>query len=199
MTRPLMQAFVRSLSLTLPLAATIGFASPAFAQGHAHVHGQAQLEVVLEGSELQISLNSPLDSIVGFEHRPRTAAQRQAAQAALRTLSDPAALFTLPAAAGCALEDSTIEAPVLQDAGSAKAPPHDHKHDHKHAHDGEHADLEATWRWRCTAADRLQTVPLQLFDRFAQMKRLEVRVAGPAGQGRQMLRRGAAAEVTLRR
>jgi hypothetical protein len=42
-------------------------------------------------------------------------------------------------------------------------------------------------------------MPLQLFERFAKMKRLEVRVAGPAGQGRQMLRRGSAADVTVRR
>lgn len=177
----------------LPLAAAMAFPAAAQAQGHAHVHGQARLEVVIEGSDLQITLNSPLDSIVGFEHRPRTAAQRQAAEAALRTLADPAALFTVPAAAGCTLEDTSIEAPVLQGTASGKT------HGHAHAHDGEHADLEATWRWRCTAADRLQTLPLQLFERFAQMKRLEVRVAGPAGQGRQMLRRGAVAQVQLRR
>ena len=73
---------------------------PAVAQGHAHVHGQAQLEAVLDGAELQLTLTSPLDSIVGFEHKPRTAAQRQAAERALRTLVDPPQLFLVPAAAG---------------------------------------------------------------------------------------------------
>jgi hypothetical protein len=190
---PVLPKALSTLPCVVALIAAIAAPPAALAQGHAHVHGQAQVEVVLEGAELQITLNSPLDSIVGFEHRPRTAAQRQAAEAALRTLADPAALFTLPAAAGCTLQDTTIEAPVLQDTPSGKG------HDHPHSHDGEHADLEATWRWRCTAADRLQTMPLQLFERFAKMKRLEVRVAGPAGQGRQMLRRGSAAEVTVRR
>ena len=163
---------------------------PAVAQGHAHVHGQAQLEAVLDGAELQLTLTSPLDSIVGFEHKPRTAAQRQAAERALRTLVDPPQLFLVPAAAGCTLQDQAIEAPVLQPE-AANTKPHDHA--------GEHADLEATWRFRCTAPDRLDRLPLKLFDRFATMKRLEVRVAGPAGQGRQLLRRGAPAEVQFRR
>lgn len=168
---------------------TIG-ATPAGAQGHAHVHGQAQLQVVLDGAELQLTLMSPLDSIVGFEHRPRTPAQRQAAETALRTLADPAQLFVLPAAAGCTAQAQEVEAPVLQPE-AAGAKPHDHA--------GEHADLEATWRYRCAAPDRLDRVPLKLFERFSTMKRLEVRVAGPAGQGRQLLRRGAAAAVQIRR
>lgn len=165
---------------------------PATAQAHgrAHVHGQADLEIVIEGDTLQFTLASPLDSIVGFEHRPRTAAQRQAAEKALAALADPARLFGLPAAAGCTPEGQTVEAPVLTDpAPAAGAAP---------TGDG-HADLDATWRWRCSAPQALDRVQLRLFEAFARLQRLEVRHAGPAGQGRQMLRRGAAAEVALRR
>lgn len=161
-------------------------APPAWAQGHAHVHGQAQLEVVLEGGALQVTLSAPLDSIVGFEHAPRTAAQRQAAEAALRSLADPAQLFSLPAAAGCTLQDKSVDAPTLQAApGTAKS--------------GEHADLDATWRFNCSAPTRLDRIPLSLFERFVTMTRLTVLVAGPAGQSRLALRRGAPAEVPLKR
>lgn len=172
---------------TAALASLASMAGPAAsAQGHAHVHGQAQLELVLEGASLQLTLSAPLDSIVGFEHAPRTAAQRQSAEAALRSLADPAQLFSLPPAAGCTLQDKSIDAPTLQAApGAAKS--------------GEHADLDATWRFNCSAPAQLDRVKLSFFERFAPMKRLTVLVAGPAGQGRYPLRRGAATEVPLKR
>ncbi len=156
------------------------------AHGRAHVHGLAELDVVLDGEELTLTLASPLDSIVGFEHRPRTPAQRQAAEAALRALADPARLFGLPAAAGCTPQDQTVTAPVLTDTTAATGG------------DG-HADLDATWRWRCQTPQALTVLQLRLFEPFATLQRLEVRHAGPGGQGRQLLRRGAPAEVRLRR
>lgn len=173
------------VAATLAGLAWIG-APAAWAQGHAHVHGQAQLEVVLDGNALQVTLSAPLDSIVGFEHAPRSAAQRQAAQAALRSLADPAQLFSLPPAAGCALQDKSVDAPTLQAApGTDKA--------------GEHADLDATWRFSCSVPAQLDGVKLTLFERFAPLKRLTVLVAGPAGQGRYPVRRGAAAVVPMKR
>lgn len=182
-----MKDSLRPWLATAALAGVASMGAPAAtAQGHAHVHGQAQLEVVLEGASLEITLSAPLDSIVGFEHAPRTAAQRQTAEAALRSLADPAQLFSLPPAAGCRLQDKSVDAPTLQAApGTAKA--------------GDHADLDATWRFGCSAPVQLDRVKLSLFERFVPMKRLTVLVAGPAGQGRYPLRRGAAAEVPLKR
>ena len=88
--RPILPSLFSLLLTTLPAVA---------GPGHAHVHGQARLEVVLDGPVLAIALESPLDGIVGFEHSPRTAAQKQAAAQALAALKDPARLFALPAEA----------------------------------------------------------------------------------------------------
>ncbi len=181
-TLPLLQVALAALAACPTTAA--------WAQGHAHVHGEARLEVVLDGAEIQISLLAPLDSIVGFEHRPRTAAQRQAAEAALRVLADPASLVGLPAAAGCNLTDTQLHAPVLAPAG-ASAP--------QSGHTDPHADLDANWRFQCAAPDRLDRLRLRLFEHFAPLKRLEVRTAGPVGQARQLIRRGGAAEIRLKR
>lgn len=181
------QGWAAALAATVVIALLPGAAQ---AHGRAHVHGQAELELVLEGDELQLTLASPLDSVVGFEHRPRTAAQRQAADKALAALADPARLFGLPAAAGCTPMGHTVNAPVLTDPAPASA---------QAAGGDGHADMETTWRWRCAAPQALDRVQLRLFEAFAPLKRLEVRQVGPGGQGRQMLRRGAAAEVLLRR
>lgn len=184
---------MRSRLLSVALSAvTVCAATAGWAQGQArpHVHGQAQLELVLDGGELQISLAAPLDSIVGFEHRPRTAVQRQAAEAALRVLADPVSLMGLPTAAGCTLTHVDLHAPVLAPAAQS-APPA--------GHDDAHADLEASWHFKCTSPDRLDRLRLRMFELFATLKRLEVRTVGPAGQTRQLMRRGGASEVRLTR
>jgi hypothetical protein len=143
------------------------------AQGPAHVHGQARLDVVIDGNQLVLTLQAPLDSVVGFEHAPRTAAQRQAAEAALKALADGGRLFRAPAEAGCAPVSQAVESPVLQGAAS----------------DG-HADLDADYRFRCSAPAALTRLELGLFDALPRLQRLDVQIAGPLGQSRRTLRRG---------
>lgn len=155
------------------LVAAVGLLMAGAAQGQAHVHGQARLEIVLDGPVLAIALEAPLDGIVGFEHAPRTAAQKQAAEQAMVALKDPARLFTLPADALCRAEATEIEAPVLQGQG---------------AKDG-HGDLEARWSFRCATPARLVALQQGLFEAFPRLQRLTVQVAGPQGQAQATLRR----------
>ena len=42
-----------------------------FAQ-HVHVHGEGELHVVFEKDTMGITLNLPAESVIGFEHSPRT-------------------------------------------------------------------------------------------------------------------------------
>lgn len=164
------------------LAAVVLLAVGSAVWGQAHVHGQARLEIVLDGPVLAIALEAPLDGIVGFEHAPRTPAQKQLAAKALAALQDPARLFTLPAEAQCRPEATEVEAPVLQG---------------KDAQD-DHADLDVRWTYRCAAPARLQGLEQGLFEAFARLQRLEVQVAGPQGQRKATLRRPVRA-VTLQR
>lgn len=150
-------------------------ALPALTLAHqkAHVHGQARLDVVVDGPVLAIALESPLDGIVGFEHPPRTPAQKQAAAQALAVLKDPSRLFTLPAEAGCQAEATEVVSPVLEGQASK---------------DG-HGDLEARWSFRCAAPDKLAALEQGLFAAFPRLARLDVQVAGPKGQRKQTLRK----------
>ena len=160
-------------------------AAPVPAQHKAHVHGVARLDVAVQGPTLSIQIEAPLDNLVGFEHRPRTAAQRQAAAAALRTMNDAAALFRPDAAAGCTLSRIEIDGQALEPLRPG-------------LEENEHADLDARYEFQCTAPDRLATLDVALFERFARMNRIDVQVAGVQGQSRQTLRRPAR-EVKLRR
>lgn len=135
-----------------------------------HVHGEARLEIALEGETLLIHFDSPLDNLLGFEHRPRTAGERQAVAALKAQLEAPGKLFDLPPEARCQALPPEIASPLF--AGRNEAA---------------HLDLDADYRWRCTRPDELRAVRTQLFAEFPRLKRIRLDFAGPRGQQSDML------------
>jgi hypothetical protein len=147
----------------------------ASAHQKAHVHGTARLDIAIERNTLAVQFSSPLDNLLGLERAPRTAAERQAADALLARLKAGADLFKPDAAAGCTAGTAEVTAPVLQ--GQAGA--------------GEHADVDASFSFTCTAPDKLKTLDHGLFEAFKRLSSLEVQMAGPKGQSRSTLKRPA--------
>ncbi len=171
---------------TLSIALAIGtFAMvttlPAAHAGKAHEHGVAKLDVAIEGNKLTVALESPLDSLLGFERAPGTDAERKAAADVLARLRGGGALFKADAAAQCTLSKAEVTAPVLEPATTAagKAPA------------GEHADLDAIYEYACAQPQQLRTLDLGLFDAFKRMQRIDVQVAGAQGQSKVTLKRPA--------
>ncbi|MBA2659061.1 MAG: DUF2796 domain-containing protein [Nitrosospira sp.] len=39
-------------------------------ESRAHIHGRAAVEIAIDGAEVQINLNSPQDTVLGFERAP---------------------------------------------------------------------------------------------------------------------------------
>jgi hypothetical protein len=138
----------------------------------AHVHGNATLQIAVDGPTVQLDLDSPLDNLLGFEHAPRSSKEKQAAQAMADTLRRPAALFILTPAAQCTPASVQLTAPVLNlgtpEAGAAQ--------------DGDHADLEAGFAFNCRVPSALKDIEVKLFDAFPGIHRLDTQVAGPRGQ-----------------
>jgi len=168
--RPLPAALVLA-ALLLPMAAAR--AEPA------HVHGQVTLELAIEPRSISLRLDAPQDSLLGHERTPRSAAERQAAAAVLQRLQDGAALFGLPAEAGCrAAGTPEVVAPRLQPGAAAAA--------------GAHADIEASYRFDCARTDGLRALDLGgLLDAFPRIQRIDAQVAGPASQHKTTLTRPA--------
>ena len=151
-------------------------ASQAALAASAHSHGVAKLEVAVDGPTLTLRLESPLDSLVGFERAPRNDAERAQVRAMAQALRAGNA-FVPTAAARCRLERVALASPVLApdllgEAGAA-APG-------KTA--GDHAELEGTFVYRCADAKALQGVDVMLFDYFKRLGRVDAQAAGPKGQ-----------------
>ena len=70
-------------------------------QLEAHEHGAALVMMAMEGEKLQLELEVPSDSMVGFEHFPETDKDREVFATAMTTLSNPSKLFRIPDEAEC--------------------------------------------------------------------------------------------------
>lgn len=103
-----------SKKILLAASMTTGFAAPAPAQSPgAHVHGQAVLEVAVDGGAVQLNLYSPLDNLLGFEHTPRTEEERQAVRTMAAKLHQGESLFVFTPSARCRLESSNLQSTSL--------------------------------------------------------------------------------------
>lgn len=159
--------------LTLLVAAT---AAGAHEPG-AHVHGVGELRIAVDGPELVIDLESPLDNLLGFEHAPRTDRERAAVRAMAAKLRQSQTMFAATAAARCTstkveLGSSALPPELLGEPPAATAAPDP---------DG-HADLDASFAFRCEVPERLQGIDVGLLQAFPGFRRLNVSVAGPKSQ-----------------
>jgi hypothetical protein len=146
----------------------------------AHVHGQGHLDVAVDEATLTIELEGPLDSIVGFERKPRNDKERAAVQRAAQKLRADSVFVPTPAA-GCKLKEVTLTSSVLDPALLSPGQPPATANQEKGEGDG-HADIDGEYVYTCSNPGALNSLEVNLFDAFPGLKRLDAQVAGPRGQ-----------------
>ena len=145
------------------------------AQQPAHQHGAARLDAALDGPLLTLALNTPLDSLLGFERAPRGAAEQRAARELVERLRSDASLLRPDPAAGCVRSGVELESAALS-LGQARPDA-----------DG-HAELDATWTFRCEAPQKLAFIDLGLVAAWPRIGRIDAQIASVRGQSLQVLR-----------
>ncbi|WP_396266932.1 DUF2796 domain-containing protein [Ideonella sp.] len=161
------------------LASALALGVSAASAHKAHVHGEMKLLVTVEGAQLSVSAEVPLDNLLGFERAPRSEAERQAAAAVLARWQDPVkapALLAPSPQAQCSVSQAKVMAPVLQGPAGAAA-------------QAEHAELEASYTWTCQSPAALASLEVALWAAYPRVSRIEVLVAGPKGQHKTVLKR----------
>ena len=115
--------------------------STAWAAAGAHEHGSAELLLSSEGRDVQITFNSPAQSLVGFETAAVTAEQKAEVERAVAILMAPNDLFVLEGNS-CDLIDATVDVSSIMGVGNAPSQPKEHAdHTDEHAeHAAEHAE-----------------------------------------------------------
>jgi hypothetical protein len=156
-------------------------------QADAHVHGQAELSMALDGEVLQVELHSPLANLTGFEHSPETDEERAKLATAKETLKDGDALFSF-AGGNCVLKEAALSDLSFEKLGDmeeghdAHHDEHDHDKDHDHdAHDHEahhdageaHAEIRAAYTFTCAAPADIAGFETRLFSLFSGFEKIE--------------------------
>ncbi|MCP4596300.1 DUF2796 domain-containing protein [Neptuniibacter sp.] len=126
------------LSPALPafFLSTVCYSSMAAAfevQHESHVHGEGELNIVIEGTQLQAELKLPMMDVVGFEHEARTYDDKAKVKQALQNLEDVYQLIKLPDAALCLKGDVDVHLGGDHD---------EHDHGKEHSDHEEHAHHE---------------------------------------------------------
>lgn len=155
----------------------------------AHEHGVGNLNVAVQGKEVEMELTAPGADIVGFEHKPSTTDQKKAVRDAVAVLKDGEKLFSFPAAAGCRMEEAEVASALIADEEHDHKD--DHKDEHKHGHDDDHAkegageshaEFRVHYHFECERPDRLTHIDVRFFEQFPNARELESQVIGAKGQ-----------------
>ena len=171
----------RLLASTLLLGGLVSV--PAFAHDHGeavhhrHVHGEAKMEMVMDGRELAIDISGPLASFLGFEHAPKNDAQKKAVIDMTNNLNNGAQLFDFNKEAECSFTSSQVAIrkgerrahPVMLQTLGGKG-------------GGEHAEMDAAYVFSCTNPEALRSVDVRLFSQFPGLNVLDVGMVLPKRQ-----------------
>jgi hypothetical protein len=179
---------MRRLLLALPFAMLpLAVAHAADEHDHehgslgAHEHGVGRLNAVLDGKTLELELESPAMNLVGFEHVATSDADKAKVAAARAQLEQPLALFNLPKAAGCVVENQELESPLFGDKPDADDEDAKDEDGHEHHHD--HSEIHARYQFTCATPAALKSLDLaNIFTRFPATQKIQVQLIGPSGQ-----------------
>ncbi|MBX2859122.1 MAG: DUF2796 domain-containing protein [Cellvibrionaceae bacterium] len=133
----------------------------------AHTHGLGLLTLVFEAGELLLELETPAANILGFEHRPQTAEERQKLQWAERLFNNAKEMFGLPP--NCQLKNLSLELPFPSPDGKHGHEPREHD-EGKHG-EGLHQDIHAEYQWRCDEPPR--KIAVNLFKHFPAFENID--------------------------
>jgi uncharacterized protein DUF2796 len=79
-------------------------------QHGAHVHGMAKLNIAVEERTATVELEAPAESIIGFEHKAKTAADEQKQATALDLLKHKiGSMLSFEPALGCRLSTTSLD------------------------------------------------------------------------------------------
>lgn len=161
---------------TLPVFVALFLSSQAYAQHDhhkglgAHEHGAIKLEVAVEAKEIELEIDGPAESFIGFEYAPKTAKEKKAFTDAQELWKKNllTKLFILDSKLGCSVSEASFEQEM-------------ESHDEKPANKkeaGVHSDIEAKAKIVCAKDPKGSEVSVALKKHFSHIKKLQVDLVG---------------------
>lgn len=149
----------------------------------AHVHGQGDLAIAIEGDQVAMRLEAPGFDIVGFEHEAKSEEDRARLAQGVAELAKPLSLFRLPDAAACTVTSAKADLVDDHDDHDHEAHNHDHDgHDHDdHEAAAEHTEFEAEYMLVCGDTSAIDQIEFAYFEVFPNAEELDVQIVTDKG------------------
>jgi hypothetical protein len=153
-------------------------------QKDSHEHGAANLKIALEGEKLQVEFEVPSESLIGFEHFPKSESNRENFSNAIKILSDPSRLFSISREGECLLVGMNISQSLFSSED-------EHGHDESEDEDGKdesekseiHSEFKSNYSWNCQHLDEIDSIGTQLMTVFPNIEEIRVNWISNNGQG----------------
>lgn len=149
----------------------------------AHVHGVAQLLLTRDGHQLELTLESPAANLLGFEHPPASAEDREAINQAVASLRDTERLFTI-SGGNCTVVDVQITSPFEKIHHHAE---HSHHGDDDAGHRDSHSEFHVSYQYECDANAEIKQLKTGLLAVFPAIELLHVQWITEHGQSAERL------------
>jgi hypothetical protein len=167
------------LVFSLPLL----FAGKGFAaekrRAESHVHGVAEINIIVEGKRVVVEFHAPMESVMGFEHEAKSDAEKKKRDAAMKLVNDKFnELVVFDKKFGCQSQAGKV-AIVQSDSSDSK----DKKHgqgDHKKS--AEHREVRATHNFECQKDPAGSRVRFGVTKVFPEIQEIKVQVLSDAKQ-----------------
>ena len=130
-----------------------------------HSHGQGQLELVVQGGAVKANFEIPMESLLGFEHLPKTPAQKKAMADFQAAVTQPDYVLVLSKAAACELKSVQAQSDMFLGKKST------------------HSDLDLSIEFTCSQPAELKQIEFPIFKKHPRLKSLKVDMLTPKGQG----------------
>ena len=144
-------------------------------QKDSHEHGAAKLMMALEGEKLHVEFEVPSESLIGFEHFPKSQSNRKNFNEAIKILSDPSKLFSMPIKAECLLVGMNVSQSLFSN---------EEEYGHDESEKSEiHSEFKSNYYWNCQHLDEIDSIGTQLMSLFPRIEEIRVNWISNNGQG----------------
>ena len=128
---------------------------------HAHSHGAAKVNIGIEGNGGTVEFEAAADPVIGFEHKPKNAAEQKKVDAALANLKARIGeLVIFPAALGCKFQNTKAHFEV----------------------EGQHAEVHAEFKLQCAKPLKGAEVKFGISKIYSEIEEVTVQAVSDSGQ-----------------
>jgi len=144
-----------------------------------HVHGMAEINIVVEGKRVVVEFHTPTEGLMGFEHEAKTDAEKKKRDAAMKIVKERFnELIVFDKQSACKSHSAT--------ARIVRGEDHDTK-DKTHGAgnrkiSGEHSELQAVYQFECDRSPAGTKVTFGVSKFFPEIHEIKVQVLSDAKQ-----------------